>query len=211
MFIIQQCNKSYLLDCKLSLTFSSCRFSEGSARARWEVIFFSLKFRSKFFETVLSCGEGLGKITLPPPLVRARFARVAQSCSRQNRHATQARSMPGGHGNRSNWTMHNTHGSYYSDRIIANAIVSWDENFYINSLWKGIYSANLVFIWYNQICRKEGKINVTLTNREPVHRMYSHLIAAMKNTVEFLTAQRTRIEVQDPYLGTGKFPDSDNP
>lgn len=33
----------------------------------------------------------------------------------------------------------------------------------------------------------------------------------MKNTVEFLPAQRTRIEVQDPYLGTGKFPDSDNP
>ena len=201
MFIIQQCNKSYLLDCKLSLTFSSCRFSEGSARARCEVIFFSLKFRSKFFETVLSWGKGLGQITLPPPLVRARFARVAQSCSRQNRHATQARSMPGGHGNRSNWTMHNTHRSYYSDRIIANAIVSWDENFYINSLWKGIYSANLVFIWYNQIYRKEGTIN--LSN--------SHLTADMKNTVEFLTAQRTRIEVQDPYLGTGKFPDSDNP
>ena len=201
MFIIQQCNKSYLLDCKLSLTFSSCRFSEGSARARCEVIFFSLKFRSKFFETVLSWGKGLGQITLPPPLVRARFARVAQSCSRQNRHATQARSMPGGHGNRSNWTMHNTHRSYYSDRIIANAIVSWDENFYINSLWKGIYSANLVFIWYNQIYRKEGTIN--LSN--------SHLTADMKNTVEFLTVQRTRIEVQDPYLGTGKFPDSDNP
>ena len=201
MFIIQQCNKSYLLDCKLSLTFSSCRFSEGSARARCEVIFFSLKFRSKFFETVLSWGKGLGQITLPPPLVRARFARVAQSCSRQNRHATQARSMPRGHGNRSNWTMHNTHRSYYSDRIIANAIVSWDENFYINSLWKGIYSANLVFIWYNQIYRKEGTIN--LSN--------SHLTADMKNTVEFLTAQRTRIEVQDPYLGTGKFPDSDNP
>ena len=201
MFIIQQCNKSYLLDCKLSLTFSSCRFSEGSARARCEVIFFSLKFRSKFFETVLSWGKGLGQITLPPPLVRARFARVAQSCSRQNRHATQARSMPGGHGNRSNWTMHNTHRSYYSDRIIVNAIVSWDENFYINSLWKGIYSANLVFIWYNQIYRKEGTIN--LSN--------SHLTADMKNTVEFLTAQRTRIEVQDPYLGTGKFPDSDNP
>ena len=201
MFIIQQCNKSYLLDCKLSLTFSSCRFSEGSARARCEVIFFSLKFRSKFFETVLSWGKGLGQITLPPPLVRARFARVAQSCSRQNRHATQARSMPGGHGNRSNWTMPNTHRSYYSDRIIANAIVSWDENFYINSLWKGIYSANLVFIWYNQIYRKEGTIN--LSN--------SHLTADMKNTVEFLTAQRTRIEVQDPYLGTGKFPDSDNP
>ena len=201
MFIIQQRNKSYLLDCKLSLTFSSCRFSEGSARARCEVIFFSLKFRSKFFETVLSWGKGLGQITLPPPLVRARFARVAQSCSRQNRHATQARSMPGGHGNRSNWTMHNTHRSYYSDRIIANAIVSWDENFYINSLWKGIYSANLVFIWYNQIYRKEGTIN--LSN--------SHLTADMKNTVEFLTAQRTRIEVQDPYLGTGKFPDSDNP
>ena len=201
MFIIQQCNKSYLLDCKLSLTFSSCRFSEGSARSRCEVIFFSLKFRSKFFETVLSWGKGLGQITLPPPLVRARFARVAQSCSRQNRHATQARGMPGGHGNRSNWTMHNTHRSYYSDRIIANAIVSWDENFYINSLWKGIYSANLVFIWYNQIYRKEGTIN--LSN--------SHLTADMKNTVEFLTAQRTRIEVQDPYLGTGKFPDSDNP
>ena len=201
MFIIQQCNKSYLLDCKLSLTFSSCRFSEGSARSRCEVIFFSLKFRSKFFETVLSWGKGLGQITLPPPLVRARFARFAQSCSRQNRHATQARSMPGGHGNRSNWTMHNTHRSYYSDRIIANAIVSWDENFYINSLWKGIYSANLVFIWYNQIYRKEGTIN--LSN--------SHLIADMKNTVEFLPAQRTRIEVQDPYLGTGKFPDSDNP
>ena len=201
MFIIQQCNKSYLLDCKLSLTFSSCRFSEGSARARCEVIFFSLKFRSKFFETVLSWGKGLGQITLPPPLVRARFARVAQSCSRQNRHATQARSMPGGHGNRSNWTMHNTHRSYYCDRIIANAIVSWDENFYINSLWKGIYSANLVFIWYNQIYRKEGTIN--LSN--------SHRIADMKNTVEFLPAQRTRIEVQDPYLGTGKFPDSDNP
>ena len=200
MFIIQQCNKSYLLDCKLSLTFSSCRFSEGSARARCEVIFFSLKFRSKFFETVLSWGKGLGQITLPPPLVRARFARVAQSCSRQNRHATQARSMPGGHGNRSNWTMHNTHRSYYSDRIIANAIVSWDENFYINSLWKGIYSANLVFIWHNQIYRKEGTIN--LSN--------SHLTADMKNAVEFLTAQRTRIEVQDPYLGTGKFPDSDN-
>ena len=162
MFIIQQCNKSYLLDCKLSLTFSSCRFSEGSARARCEVIFFSLKFRSKFFETVLSWGKGLGQITLPPPLVRARFARVAQSCSRQNRHATQARSMPGGHGNRSNWTMHNTHRSYYSDRIIANAIVSWDENFYINSLWKGTYSANLVFIWYNQIYRKEGTINLKL-------------------------------------------------
>ena len=91
--------------------------------------------------------------------------------------------------------------SYYSDRIIANAIVSWDETFYINSLWKGIYSANLVFIWYNQIYRKEGTIN--LSN--------SHLIADMKNTVEFLPAQRTRIEVQDPYLGTGKFPDSDNP
>ena len=89
----------------------------------------------------------------------------------------------------------------HSDRIIANAIVSWDENFYINSLWKGIYSANLVFMWYNQIYRKEGTIN--LSN--------SHLTADMKNTVEFLTAQRTRIEVQDPYLGTGKFPDSDNP
>ena len=201
MFIIQQCNKSYLLDCKLSLTFSSCRFSERSARVRCEVIFLSLKLRLKFFETVLSWWKGLGQITLPPPLVRARFARVAQSCSRQNRHATQARGMPGGHGNRSNWTMHNTHRSYYSDRIIANAIVSWDENFYINSLWKGIYSANLVFIWYNQIYRKEGTIN--LSN--------SHLTADMKNTVEFLTAQRTRIEVQDPYLGTGKFPDSDNP
>ena len=201
MFIIQQCNKSYLLDCKLSLTFSSCRFSERSARVRCEVIFLSLKLRLKFFETVLSWWKGLGQITLPPPLVRARFARVAQSCSRQNRHATQARSMPGGHGNRSNWTMHNTHRSYYSDRIIANAIVSWDEHFYINSLWKGIYSANLVFIWYNQIYRKEGTIN--LSN--------SHLTADMKNTVEFLTAQRTRIEVQDPYLGTGKFPDSDNP
>ena len=201
MFIIQQCNKSYLLDCKLSLTFSSCRFSERSARVRCEVIFLSLKLRLKFFETVLSWWKGLGQITLPPPLVRARFARVAQSCSRQNRHATQARGMPGGHGNRSNWTMHNTHRSYYSDRIIANAIVSWDEHFYINSLWKGIYSANLVFIWYNQIYRKEGTIN--LSN--------SHLTADMKNTVEFLTAQRTRIEVQDPYLGTGKFPDSDNP
>ena len=201
MFIIQQCNKSYLLDCKLSLTFSSCRFSERSARVRCEVIFLSLKLRLKFFETVLSWWKGLGQITLPPPLVRARFARVAQSCSRQNRHATQARGMPGGHGNRSNWTMHNTHRSYYSDRIIANAIVSWDENFYINSLWKGIYSANLVFIWYNQIYRKEGTIN--LSN--------SHLTADIKNTVEFLTAQRTRIEVQDPYLGTGKFPDSDNP
>ena len=89
----------------------------------------------------------------------------------------------------------------HSDRIIANAIVSWDENFYINPLWKGIYSANLVFIWYNQIYRKEGTIN--LSN--------SHLTADMKNTVEFLTAQRTRIEVQDPYLGTGKFPDPDNP
>ena len=33
----------------------------------------------------------------------------------------------------------------------------------------------------------------------------------MKNTVEFLTAQRTRIKVEDPYLETGKFPDSDNP
>ena len=50
----------------------------------------------------------------------------------------------------------------HSDRIIANAIVSWDENFYINSLWKGIYSANLVFIWYNQIYRKEGTINLKL-------------------------------------------------
>ena len=181
MFIIQQCNKSYLLDCKLSVTFSSCRFSEGSARARCEVIFVSLTFRSKFFETVLSWGKGVGQIKLPLPLVRARFAPVAQSCSRQNRHATQARGLPGGggHGNRSNLTMHNTHGSYYSDRIKANAIVFWDENCNVNSLWKGIYSTNLVFIWYNQIYRKEGKINVILTCREPVHRLYSHLIAAM--------------------------------
>ena len=52
----------------------------------------------------------------------------------------------------------------HSDRIIANAIVSWDENFYINSLWKGIYSANLVLIWYNQIYRKEGTINLKLTS-----------------------------------------------
>ena len=200
MFIIQQCNKSYfVLDCKLSLTFSSCRFSEGSARVRGEVIFLSLKLRLKFFETVLSWWKGLGQITLPPPLVRARFARVGQSCSRQNRHATQARGMPGGMvtGQIEPCITHIGH----SDRIIANAIVSWDENFYINSLWKGIYSANLVFIWYNQIYRKEGTIN--LSN--------SHLTADMKNTVEFLTAQRTRIEVQDPYLGTGKFPDSDNP
>lgn len=103
VFIIQQCNKSYfVLDCKLSLTFSSCRFSEGSARVRCEVIFLSLKLRLEFFETVLSWWKGLGQITLPPPLVRARFARVGQSCSRQNRHATQARGMPGGHGNRSN-------------------------------------------------------------------------------------------------------------
>ena len=200
MFIIQQCNKSYLLDCKLSLTFSSCRFSEGSARVRCEVIFLSLKLRLKFFETVLSWGKGLGQITLPPPLVRARFARVGQSCSRQNRHATQARGMPGGGMATGQIEPCITHIDH-SDRIIANAIVSWDENFYINSLWKGIYSANLVFIWYNQIYRKEGTIN--LSN--------SHLTADMKNTVEFLTAQRTRIEVQDPYLGTGKFPDSDNP
>ena len=78
MFIIQQCNKSYSLDCKLSLTFSSCRFNEGSARTRCEVIFVSLTFRSKVFETALSWGGGA--ITLPLPL-----------------HATQARGMsPGG-------------------------------------------------------------------------------------------------------------------
>ena len=62
----------------------------------------SLTFRSKFVETVLSWGKGVGQITLALPLVRARFAPVAQSCSRQNSHATQARGMPGGHGNRSN-------------------------------------------------------------------------------------------------------------
>ena len=199
MFIIQQCNKSYLLDCKLSLTFSSCRFSEGSARVRCEVIFLSLKLRLKFFETVLSWWRGWDKSRYR----HHSFARALRALvSRAPDRTAMLRRLGVCRGGMVTGQIEPciTHIDH-SDRIIANAIVSWDENFYINSLWKGIYSANLVFIWYNQIYRKEGTIN--LSN--------SHLTADMKNTVEFLTAQRTRIEVQDPYLGTGKFPDSDNP
>ena len=166
MFIIQQCNKSYLLDCKLSLTFSSCRFSEGSARARCEVISVSLTFRSKFFKWYCPGSRGWGKSRYRyRSFARALRALLSRAPDRTAMLRRLGVCRGGGHGNRSNWTMHNTQGSYYSDRIKANAIVFWDEIFIsINSLWKGIYSTNLVFIWYNQIYRKEGTINVILTS-----------------------------------------------
>ena len=103
----------------------------------------------------------------------ARFCGFAtQSCSQQNRHAPQARGMPG-------------------DGLVTGQI---EQCITHQFSFMGIYSNNLVFI-----C-KEGTINVILTSN-----------SGYENTVEFLTTRLTRIEVQHPYLGTAKFPDTDNP